>query len=112
MDELDQSKLWYETDLDVFLNRWYANYDEARAALERHGGFLLPYKHHFFICQPEVIAALGLNPEDTDWQKISRDCARPEDLAAYARLHGLREDVIRARPGKAVSQRGSDNARP
>jgi hypothetical protein len=97
MNELDQSKLWYQTDLDVFLNRWYANYEDARQSLERDGGFLLPYKHHFFICQPDVISALGLDPAHADWQKIGRDCARPRELAAYERLRRLREDVVRAR---------------
>jgi hypothetical protein len=95
MNELDQSKLWYQADLDVFLNRWYANYEDARQSLERDGGFLLTYKRHFFICQPDVISALGLDPGHADWQKIGRDCARPEDPAAYERLRQLREDVVR-----------------
>ena len=59
--ERDKAELWYETNLDIFLNRWYANYEEARAGLEKHGGFLLPYRHHFFVCQADVIQALGLD---------------------------------------------------
>lgn len=96
MAETETSKLWYETNLDVFLNRWFANYDEARASRERHGGFLLPYQNHFFVCQPDVIAALGLDPEDSDWEKIGYDCARPDDHDAFARLREKREGVVRA----------------
>jgi len=33
--------LWYQPDLDVFLNRWFPNYEAARRSLETEGGFLL-----------------------------------------------------------------------
>ncbi|HYW73318.1 MAG TPA: hypothetical protein VE961_20015 [Pyrinomonadaceae bacterium] len=95
MDEKDNSELWYHPHLDVFLNRWYADYDAARASLERDGGFLLPYRRHFFVCQPEVISALGVDPDDPDWQAIGRDCARPRDAAAFERLRQKREKVVR-----------------
>ena len=62
MSEIDMSTLWYQTNLDIFLNRWFSNYDDARRAREAEGGFLLPYKHHFFVCKAEVIRALGLSP--------------------------------------------------
>ena len=29
----DSDDLWYQPDLDVFLNRWFSNYDEARRSL-------------------------------------------------------------------------------
>ena len=93
--EIDQSKLWYQTNLDVFLNRWYSNYDDARKALENHGGFLLPYQNHFFVCQSDVISALGLDPDDPDWKKIGRDCAQPEDFDAFERLRQRRESLLR-----------------
>jgi len=96
MAEMDPTKLWYETNLDVFLNHWFSNYDEARASREHHGGFLLPYQTHFFVCQPDVIAALGLDPEDSDWEKIGHDCAHPDDKDAFARLREKREGVVRS----------------
>ena len=94
MSDFDPAKLWYHTNLDVFLNRWYANYEEARQSLDRHGGFLLPYQKHFFICQPDVISALGLDPADPDWEKIGYDCAHPLDLAAFERLRQKRAEVV------------------
>ena len=94
MSDLDPSKLWYDPNLDVFLNRWYSNYEEARASVDRDGGFLLPYQKHFFICQAEVISALGLDPGDPDWETIGYDCANPRDSAAFERLRQKREEVV------------------
>jgi len=95
MNQTDTTELWYETNLDVFLNQWYANYDEARQSLQHHGGFLLPYRKHFFICEPEVISALGLDPSDSDWEKTGHDCAQPRDGAACARLQEKRQKILR-----------------
>ncbi len=99
MAEIDQTRLWYHPNLDVFLNRWFADYDAARAALDSDGGFLFPYQKHYFVCKPEVVAALGMDPDDPDWQKIERDCARPADTAAFQRLREKRERIVRAELG-------------
>lgn len=88
-------ELWYSPTLDVFLNRWFSRYEEARAALDSEGGFLLPYRHHFYVCRPEAITALGLDPDDPDWEKTGRDCAKPADADAYQRLHEKRERAAR-----------------
>jgi hypothetical protein len=77
MNQPDKDTLWYQPDLDVFLNRWYSSYADARKALAKHGGFLLSYKNHFFVCAAEVIRALGLEPEDHDWGRIGCDVAQP-----------------------------------
>ena len=94
MTDPNSDKLWYQPDLDVFLNRWFANYEEARQALESGGGFLLPYRKHFFVCEADVIQALGLEPEDPDWEKIGRDGAQPKDQDAYQRLREKRAQVV------------------
>ena len=91
----DADDLWYQPDLDVFLNRWFSNYEEARRSLESEGGFLLPYRRHFYVCQPEAISAMGLDPEDADWELIGRDCARPSDAGAFERLREKRAEVVR-----------------
>ena len=96
MDQPDKDTLWYEPNLDVFLNRWYSSYEAARSAREHHGGFLLPYKHHFFVCEAEVISALGLEPDDPDWERIKWNCAEPEDRQAFERLREIRESVVRS----------------
>jgi hypothetical protein len=91
--------LWYSPTLDVFLNRWFSNYEEARAALDSGGGFLLPYRRHFYVCDAGLIRALGLEPDDPDWASVGRDCARPADAEAFERLRGKRERVVRASRG-------------
>lgn len=95
MNRPDAEELWYQPSLDVFLNLWFANYDAARAARETEGGFLLPYKHHFFVCEPGLIKALGLDPNDPDWEMVGWDCARPKDPEAYQRLRAQREKKLR-----------------
>jgi len=95
MDEIDRTKLWYQTNLDVFLNQWFADYDQARAARESGGGFLFPYQKHYFVCKPDVVAALGLDPNDADWEKIGYDCVRPSDPEAFQRLLRKREQIVR-----------------
>jgi hypothetical protein len=103
MEEIDLTKLWYQPNLDIFLNRWFANYEAARASLDREGGFLFPYQKHYFVCQPEVVAALGLDPNDLDWEKIGYDCARPNDGEAYQRLHQKRVQIVRDALRESVS---------
>ena len=53
------------------LNHWFKDYDEAHAAwLEaRHTGlaFLLAYKRDYFVTGAALVASLGLDPENTDW---------------------------------------------
>ncbi|MBL8150237.1 MAG: hypothetical protein JNN15_09965 [Blastocatellia bacterium] len=70
-----------------FINEWYASYETARKHLEQVGGYLLPYKNHFFICKADYIKALGLDPEDPDWNLISSDWVKPSDIEAWHRLN-------------------------
>ena len=99
----DSGSLWYQSSLDVFLNRWFSNYEEARKSLETHGGYLLPYKRHYFVCEADVIRALGLDPGDPEWEKIGRDGALPTDQQAYERLRQKREQVVRDADGPTGS---------
>ena len=95
MADVDPTKVWYDPNLDVFLNRWFSNYGAARKSLEDEGGFLLPYQKHFFVCEADVIEAMGLEPDDPDWERIGRDCVRPVDSEAYQRLYHKREQIVR-----------------
>jgi hypothetical protein len=95
MDRHDLDSIWYQPNLDVYLNLWFARYEEARKSPGSDGGFLLPYKHHFFVCEPGVIRALGLDPDDPDWEKVGWDCAQPLDMDAYGRLRAKRLNAMR-----------------
>ena len=94
MSDPDSDKLWYQPNLDAFLNRWFSTYEEARRSLDGEGGFLLPYKKHFFVCEADVIQAMGLEADDPDWERIGRDGAKPNDQDAYQRLREKRAQVV------------------
>ena len=85
----------YDPRMDTFLNRWFVSYGDARTSLEKEGGFLLPYKNQFFVCEDGAIKMLGLDPEDPDWELIGRDWVKPRDRKAWLRLAGKREGVVR-----------------
>lgn len=85
---------WYESGMDVLLNRWFATYEAARASLEEEGGFLFPYAHQFFLCEAEGIRILGLDPDDPDWERIGRNAVEPADAAAWERLREKRARVL------------------
>lgn len=70
-----------------FLNKWFADYEEAKLSLQREGGFLLPYQNQFFICDANYIQQLGFDPNDLDWKLICYDWVKPNDNAAAQRLH-------------------------
>ena len=70
-----------------FLNRWFANYAEAKSYQQLNGGFLLPFKNQFFICESDYINNLGFNAEDPDWTLIGYDWAKPGNKVAWQRLY-------------------------
>jgi hypothetical protein len=83
----------YVPRMDAVLNRWFRSYAEARTSLEAEGGYLLPYKHQFFVTLSEGIRDLGLDPDDPDWERIGWDWVQPKDREAWERLKEKREQV-------------------
>jgi|688.fasta_scaffold714636_2 hypothetical protein len=63
-----------------FLNLWFRNYEEAKAYQKESGGFLLPYKKQFFICNHDYIRNLGLDPNDPRWASIHCDAGSSEGI--------------------------------
>ncbi|MBP9691941.1 MAG: hypothetical protein KBD90_01250 [Alphaproteobacteria bacterium] len=70
-----------------FLNHWFANYADAKSYQQFNGGFLLPFKNQFFICDTDYIINLGFNAEDPDWTLIGYDWAYPDNKEAWQRLY-------------------------
>ena len=87
----DDDPSMYVPRMDAFLNRWFTTYEEARAALDADGGYLLPCGDQFFVSTPAAICELGLDPDDEDWKLIGGDWVRPADRAAWERLRVRRE---------------------
>src|SRR4051794_9029658 len=86
--------LMYVPRMSAVLSRWFTSYDEARAAREAEGGFLLPFKNQFFVTTGEAIRELGLDPDDPDWERIGWDWVRPRDQEAWERLRARRRSAI------------------
>ena len=70
-----------------YLNSWFTNYIEAKSHLKTAGGFLLPYKKQFFICNANYINQIGFESDDPDWKHIGYDWVVPEDKNAWQRLY-------------------------
>ncbi|WP_208719081.1 hypothetical protein [Corallococcus sicarius] len=79
---------FFQKQQGVFLNRWFATYDEAAASLAAQGGFLFPFRHQWFVCEADFLQALGIDTKDADWERMGRDWVRPRDSAARTRLEG------------------------
>ena len=84
----------YVPGMSAFQNQWFADYDEARQARLHEGGYLLPYRHYFFVTSREAIVELGLDPDDPDWDRIGFDWVQPRDEEAHARLRARRRRAM------------------
>lgn len=70
-----------------FLNKWFANYSDAKSYLQLNSGFLLPFKSQYFVCDEHYMANLGFKPNDPDWKLIGFDWEKPSDVEAWKRLY-------------------------
>jgi len=95
----------YSTELyipgicDSGLNVWFVDYEQAKQYCDQRSGvYLLPYRHHFFVCKSAHVEKLGLDPNDSDWGKIGFDWVCPLDIEAKSRL----EKKLRSKPEKKI----------
>ena len=70
----------------AFWKTWFASYPEAKAYLAAHGGYLLPYRKQFFVCEAAYVHFLGIPEGDADLAKVGANWAEPADAAAWRRL--------------------------
>lgn len=70
-----------------FLNHWFSNYDTAKTYQRSNGGFLLPFKKQYFICDADYIDNLGLDAKNHDWALIGFDWKKPINKVAWQRLY-------------------------
>jgi hypothetical protein len=84
----DFGTLLYPGHCAAHWNIWFADYEEARQVRAEHGGFLLGYRHQYFVADQHFIETLGLDPNDADWEAIGRDWISPKDPEARTRLYG------------------------
>ena len=94
MSAAPESPVMWVPAMEVYLNQWFSAYEEAWESREAGGGYLFPYRHHFFVTEADAVRELGLDPEDPDWELIGWDWVRPLDPEAWERLKEKRELAV------------------
>ena len=78
-------------------NVWYGSYEEGKAHILKHGGYLLPYQKQVFVCDANYLGNLGLNLDDPDLAKVGNDWVVPADQNAWRRLRSkISQQGVRA----------------
>lgn len=85
-ENLDETAELCPGGSSAFWKVWYRTYGEALRHLNEHGGFLLPYRKHFFLCEPVYVQFLGIAEGDADLAAVGPNWVEPRDAAAYRRL--------------------------
>lgn len=86
--DVDEHEVLRPKRASALWNVWYASYDEGKAHVKKHGGFLLPYQKQFFVCDDDYVKSLGLALNDADLKAVGHDWVKPKDRAAWNRLLG------------------------
>ncbi len=89
----DRGALMHRNSCGAYWHIWCASYEEARAIRQEHGGFLFPYGRQYFVAEAPYVMHLGLDPKDSDWERIGRDWIAPGCEEAWARLAGQAIDT-------------------
>ena len=70
-----------------YLNLWYKTHDEASQIRSQRGGWLLAYRHQYFVTERYYIEALRLDPRDPAWRALSFDWTTPGASKARTELY-------------------------
>ncbi|TNE44663.1 MAG: hypothetical protein EP343_28805 [Deltaproteobacteria bacterium] len=76
-----------------FLNHWFPNYEAAKAFRDQEGGYLFSYKTHCLVAGEGMIASLGCDPHDPDWERVGFDWVEPGCPHAW---HRLKAQMVKA----------------
>lgn len=85
-DAVDATGAFCPPGASAFWQAWFASYPEAREYHAGHGGFLIPYRRQFFVCEAAYVEFLGIPLGDPDLERAGKNWAEPADRAAYHRL--------------------------
>lgn len=84
----DATELFCPVGTSAHWKTWYTSYDDARKHLSERGGFLIPYRKHFFVCETHYLEMLGLTKDDVDLKLVGENWVEPRDSKAWDRLIG------------------------
>lgn len=86
-DAIIREECMYTGSAGAFLNVWFANYDEAKNYQLEKGGYLLPYRKDYFVCNEALIQELGLAEYKKEWEEINYDWAKPKNKKAWTVIY-------------------------
>ncbi len=86
---------FYPAGSSRFWNNWFASYKKAKEVHAKSGGFMLPFRNQFFICEEGFVNALGLSSSSEEWQMIGFDWVHPANVRAWLRLNDAYAQLIR-----------------
>ena len=85
--EIDEQ--FYPKSFTTYWNIWFAKYAQAKKVLNEGKGYLLPYKHQFFICEEHFVDSIGIPHTLPEWDMIGRDWIHPKNVKAWLDLNDI-----------------------
>lgn len=78
---------FYPPRSSAYWNIWFAHYAKAKRVHLQSGGFLLPFRNQFFICEEGFVDMLGIPAQLPEWKAIGFDWVHPANVKAWLRLN-------------------------
>jgi hypothetical protein len=88
---------FYPKGFTTYWNIWFAKYSQARKVLDEGKGYLLPYKHQYFIVEEHFVDSIGIPHTLPEWKQIGNDWVHPRSVKAWLKLNALYADVLKNR---------------
>lgn len=89
ISELDMGSVFYPKRADMFINEWFASYEQAKQTLTdaNQKKWLLPYKNQFIVVKEDYINTFNLNHETAQlWQEVEYNMVESYNSANWDRL--------------------------
>ena len=91
----DVKDQFYPPRGSAYWNNWFASYKKAKIVHAQAGGFLLPYRNQFFICEGAFVDGIGIPASLPEWQQIGYDWVHPAQVKAWLRLNEMYAGVLK-----------------
>ncbi|NUN70711.1 MAG: hypothetical protein HUU02_13495 [Bacteroidetes bacterium] len=91
---------FYPKGYTTYWNIWFAKYSQAKKVLDEGKGYLLPYKHQYFIVEEHFVDSIGIPHTMPEWEAIGRDWVHPRRVKEWLRLNSVYERAVDARREK------------
>ncbi len=85
---------FYPKGFTTYWNIWFAKYSQAKKVLDEGKGYLLPYKHQYFIVEEHFVDSIGIPHTMPEWEAIGRDWVHPLNVKAWLILNTAYENAI------------------